>query len=175
MDIGKLLFNPNGRIAQQQYWIGVLIIIGGNFIANFIPLLGFIISLGLIYVGVAVYGKRLHDAGRTAWLHAVPWAINIALLVVGFMIFGGAIISAIFAADAGDDVGAAASAIGGGIGFFAVMAAGLLVWIGYTIWVGTLPGEPGPNRFGPVPGSEPAMAGPGPQPGPSSSAGPPAA
>lgn len=154
MNIGHVLFSPNGRIGQQDYWIGVLIIILCNLFLTWIPLLGFLIGLGLIWVGVAVYGKRLHDAGRTAWIHAIPWAVSLVLLVVSFMIFGGAIISAVMAGDAGDDAGAAAAAIGGGLGFVAVQSIGFLVWIGYTIWVGLLTGEPGENRFGPVPGTQ---------------------
>lgn len=66
MDWQFLLFNPNGRIGPRDYWIGVAIIIGGNLLADVLPVLGGLLWLLLIWVGLCVYGKRLHDAGRSA-------------------------------------------------------------------------------------------------------------
>jgi uncharacterized membrane protein YhaH (DUF805 family) len=83
MDIGNLLFNPNGRIGQKEFWIGVAIIVGGNLLLTWIPFLGTLIWLGLVWVGIAVYGKRLHDAGNSAWLHAVPWGVSLLLGLIG--------------------------------------------------------------------------------------------
>lgn len=163
MNIGQLLFNPNGRIAQQEYWIGILIIVAGNIVAGFIPILGFIISLGLIYVGVCVYGKRLHDAGKTAWLHAVPWAVSIVLGILGAVFAGGAVMSAMMAGN-GDMDPMAALAAGGTFALF--MGLSFLVWIVYTIWVGVMKGDPGANQYGPVPGAQAVDTGPAPGAGP---------
>ncbi|PWE16518.1 hypothetical protein DDZ18_12165 [Marinicauda salina] len=150
MNIGHLLFSPNGRIGQQEYWIGVLIIIAANIVANFIPILGFIVSLGLIYVGVCVYGKRLHDTGRTAWIHAVPWAVSIVLGIIGMIMVGGAV----FAAMSGSGEVDMAAMMAGSSGAFLVFSLSFLVWIAYTIWVGVLKGDAGANQYG-----EPVLAG----------------
>lgn len=159
MDFGKVMFSPNGRIGQQDYWIGVLIIIGGNIIGGFIPILGFFISLVLIWCGIAVYGKRLHDAGKSAWLHVIPWALGILLGVIGFVMILGAGLGAAMSADGGelepDQI--LALIAGGGTGIL-VMSSSFLVWIIYTIWVGVMKGEPEANAHGPVPGSEPTPA-----------------
>jgi uncharacterized membrane protein YhaH (DUF805 family) len=170
MNIGNVLFSPNGRIGQQDYWIGVLIIIGGNIVAGVLPIIGTLIALGLIWVGISVYGKRLHDAGKSAWLHVIPWTASIVLFIIGtFMVVGGAISAGLMSN--GDDLSpeqimTLVSAGGAGL---AVMGLSTLVWIAYTIWVGVLAGEPTDNAFGSVPGADaaPAPQAPAGGPGPS--------
>lgn len=158
MNITHVLFSPNGRIGQQEYWIGVLILIAANIVASFIPILGFIISLALIWVGIAVYGKRLHDAGKTAWLHAVPWAVSFVLVVIGSVMAGGAVLAAM-AGGGGDDVDLATLIAGAGAASLFFLLS-FVVWLGYTIWVGLLKGDAGDNRFGPAPGAVPPAAEP---------------
>lgn len=150
MNLTHVLFSPNGRIGQQEYWIGILILIAANIVSNFIPILGFFISLFLIYVGVCIYGKRLHDAGRTAWIHGLVWLINIVIFIIGIVMAGGAIMAAIM--NGGGDEAAMMAALGASGGMFAVMGLGLLIWIIYTVWVGIAAGDPGENRFGMPPG-----------------------
>ncbi len=150
MNITHVLFSPNGRIGQQEFWIGVLILIAANIVAGFIPILGFIISLGLIWVGIAVYGKRLHDAGKTAWLHAIPWAVSIVLMTIGAVMAGGAVLAAMMGG--GDDVDVAAMLAGAGAASLFFLLS-FVVWIAYTIWVGLLKGDAGDNRFGPASGA----------------------
>ncbi|MFN3835687.1 MAG: DUF805 domain-containing protein [Glycocaulis sp.] len=150
MNITHVLFSPNGRIGQQEFWIGVLILVAANLIANFIPLLGFIISLVLIWVGIAVYGKRLHDAGKSAWLHAIPWAVSIVLMTIGAVMAGGAVFAAMMGG--GDDVDVATLIAGAGAASLFFLLS-FVVWIAYTIWVGLLKGDAGDNRFGPAPGA----------------------
>jgi len=157
MNITHVLFSPNGRIGQQEYWIGILILIAGNIVASFITILGFIISLGLIWVGIAVYGKRLHDAGKSAWLHAIPWGVSLLLGIIGGVMVGGAVIAAM--TGDGDDVDIAAVLAGaGGASLFFLLS--FLVWVGYTIWAGVIKGDAGDNRFGPVPAPPPPPATP---------------
>lgn len=150
MNITHVLFSPNGRIGQQEYWIGILILIAANIVASFIPLLGLLISLALIWVGIAVYGKRLHDAGKSAWLHALPWAVSIVLMTIGIVMAGGAVFAAMIGG--GDDVDVATMMAGAGAASLFFLLS-FLVWIAYTIWVGVLKGEAGDNRFGPAPGA----------------------
>ncbi len=160
MNIGNVLFSPNGRIGQQDYWIGILILIGGNIVANFIPILGFLISLGLIWVGIAVYGKRLHDSGKTAWIHLLPWALSAVLFLVGVVIMVASAISAGIISESSTDFSTdqiIALVSAGGVGLL-LLGLSSLVWVIYTIWVGVMAGDPGENRFGPAPGADAATA-----------------
>lgn len=151
MDWGHLLFSPNGRIGQNAYWIGVLIIVLGNIILPMVPIIGQIAWFVLIWNGIAVYGKRLHDGGKTAWIHAVPWGLNIGLLVLAFVLFGAGLLQLIFDANANEEPSAESvigliAASGGALG---LMLVGSLIWLGYTIWLGVMDGDPGPNAYGP--------------------------
>ena len=151
MDWGRVLFDPNGRIGKQTYWIGVLIIFLGNIILPAIPLIGTFAWFALIWVGVAIYGKRLHDTGRTAWVHAIPWVVTSVLTALGFILFGASLIPVI--ADALNEVEPDAFSIGsvlagvGGLALFGLI--GAVVWIGYTIWLGVLDSDPRGEVYGP--------------------------
>jgi uncharacterized membrane protein YhaH (DUF805 family) len=153
MNWGHVLFSPNGRISKSHYWYGVLVIILANLFSNFIPILGTLISLGLIWVGIAVYGKRLHDTGRSAWLHAVPWALSIALVIAGFVMIGGTLLELGLNDRLEDpdteEIFAILAASGG---FLLMMLLSTLVWIVYTLWLGFSAGDTEANAYGPVPG-----------------------
>lgn len=107
MNLGHVLFSPNGRIGQQEYWIGILILVGSNVFLTWIPLLGLLVWLALIYMGICIYGKRLHDIGKSAWIHAGVWALQLVIGMIGFAMAGGAIMAAL-ASGAGDQAGLAA-------------------------------------------------------------------
>ena len=142
-----LLLDPNGRIAAREYWIGVAIIVGGNILADIIPILGGLIWLGLIWVGLCVYGKRLHDTGRSAAIHAVPWVASFVLSVLAVLMVGGAILSGLMS---GENVGPGLFLSAGG-GLLFLGGLGMLIWAGYTVWLGLALGENGPNQYGPEP------------------------
>lgn len=75
MDIAQLLFNTNGRIGQRAFLRGVILLTGFLIISMVVEAYGPLIlsgmfsflTLGTIYCYLCVYGKRLHDSGRTAW------------------------------------------------------------------------------------------------------------
>jgi len=161
MDWQFLLFNPNGRIGQKDFWIGAAILLGGNILANILPILGGLLWLLLIWVGICVYGKRLHDIGQTALIHLIPWALNFLVFILAVMMVGGAIISAWMS---GGDVGPGLILSAGG-GLFSLMSMSVLIWAGYTIWLGLALGENGANQYGPEPAIEMKPAfGDGPKP-----------
>lgn len=103
----NLLLSPTGRIGKRQFWQGVVILVAAQLIMTGISLLfvsptdasgpmGMLISFGFsiayFYVYLCVYGKRLHDAGTSAWwylLMAFGW-IALYLLTIDFFygIFG---------------------------------------------------------------------------------------
>ena len=147
MDYQYVLLNPNGRIAPREFWIGVAIILGGNVLAGLIPLIGGLLGLGLIWVGICVYGKRLHDAGRSAWLHVIPWGVSLLLGLISMVILGGTILAAVLS---GEDFDLLALIAAGGL-VSILTSVSALVWIGYTLWVGFIEGQAGANAYGPAP------------------------
>ncbi len=160
MDFGKVLFSLQGRMGQQDYWIGVLIIIGAQivgslFLGPLMPLLWF----ALIWVGIAVYGKRLHDAGRSAWIHLIPWAIWLVLLIICFSVVGAAIVGFVVGLDGAEPSASDAFGLVGTLGAgLAILGLSYVVWMVYTVWVGLLPSEDHDNVYGPVPGGDGATS-----------------
>jgi len=83
----SVLFNPNGRIGPRTFWRGVIVLLGAMIIINVAgayggpagQLLG-IFSLVAPYCYLCVYGKRLHDSGKTAWMFVA--------FLVGYFIIG---------------------------------------------------------------------------------------
>ncbi|MEM7328076.1 MAG: DUF805 domain-containing protein [Pseudomonadota bacterium] len=77
--MGELLFNPNGRIGRNRFWQGMVILtvasvlVAAGFRMVALPLV--FLHFALIYPYVCVVGKRLHDAGMTAWLSLAVWVV----------------------------------------------------------------------------------------------------
>ena len=79
-----LLLNPNGRILRNRFWQGmviltvgsVLITAGSTMVSTNIGYLSFL----LIFPYICVYGKRLHDAGFSAWLVIGVWLTNMGVV-----------------------------------------------------------------------------------------------
>jgi len=147
MDWQYLLFNPNGRIGQGDFWRGVAVLVLANLLVHVIPLLGGLIWLVLIWVGIAVYGKRLHDAGRSALWHAVPWLVGLVAWGFAMVVLGGAILTAVFS---DGDVSPWAMISAGG-SLLGVLGLTNLVWLVYTLWVGLAVGDSGDNVYGAAP------------------------
>lgn len=168
--MGDLLFNPNGRIGRNRFWQGMviltvlsLLVVAANTMVS--PMVG-IISLLLIYPYICVYGKRLHDAGTTAW-----WVIAIWLgsLVISFIF--GLVVGPFFMTPEMIDIQEEASerlATGDWAGFMQGMeiVAGkmlplnLIATVGtnliLALIVGSLKTDPNENKHGPVPGTQSA-------------------
>ncbi|MEM9738262.1 MAG: DUF805 domain-containing protein [Pseudomonadota bacterium] len=70
----SVLFSPNGRIGPRTFWRGVVVLLAAMIIINvagayagpFGQLLG-LFTLAAPYCYLCVYGKRLHDSGKSAW------------------------------------------------------------------------------------------------------------
>ena len=88
--MGDLLFNPNGRIARNRFWQGMVLLTVASVVVSSAALLVHpmfdFISLALIFPYVCVYGKRLHDAGQTAWWVIAIWFGVVVIQVILFMI-----------------------------------------------------------------------------------------
>lgn len=96
----KLLLSPAGRIGRKDFWIGFLLFCALSVLVNLIlkrlgsgSTLAFLISLPfpflVLHMSYAVYGKRLHDMGRSFW--PLTWMIVslILVLMVIMLSFGG--------------------------------------------------------------------------------------
>ena len=149
MDWKNLFLNANGRIGQKDFWIGFLILFVVSFVVHFIPVLGQILWLVLIYPTVCLYSKRLHDFGKSGWLVLVPYAVLFLALVIAVMFVGTAVLMG--GASNLDTGAAAAGAVGGLMLAGLVGLAALLVCLGFLLWVGLSKGDPGPNRYGSPP------------------------
>jgi len=104
----KILFSPSGRMGRRDYLIGLVGIVILTTVVNFAlsrmgnSVWAFLISLPfpflVLHMTYSVYGKRLHDVGRSFW----PLTGMIVLLIcvaIGIMLaFGGAEYFADFAA-----------------------------------------------------------------------------
>lgn len=146
-DWQKLLFSFEGRSRRSHFWIGWLICLGVGVVAGWIPLLGGLISLALIWPNLAISVKRLHDMGHSGWLVAIPWVVSIvgvfvAIGLIGVTAFANA------AALEREDPAAIFALIGPALGLFGLLA---LVNLGFLLWIGVSDGQAGDNRFGPNP------------------------
>jgi len=146
-DWQRLFLSADGRIGRQEYWIAFLMLLGAGVVARFIPFLGPLLSLALIYPQVCVGSKRLHDIGRSGFLMLIPYGVFVVALILGLMLGG----MAFLAGMAGGDGGATAAAVGAGLGLAGIVLVACLVSLGFIIWVGVTPSQPGENRYGPEP------------------------
>ena len=160
MDIGYVLFSPEGRIGRQDFWVGFLILFAAGVLLHLIPVLGTLVWMLSIYCWIVLYAKRLHDFNRTGWWSLIPILAN----VIGFAVIASFVLAIIFGVAAGSayygDGETAWWAVGpwlGGIfGIAAVLGALGLIHLIFLIWVGVSAGTPGPNRYGPPPVRPPA-------------------
>ena len=84
MSIFQILFSFEGRISRQPYWIGWIIL-------NIVVLVGqmsgssdlsLILSVLIIWPGLALQAKRWHDRNKSAWwillnftIIGIPWVL----------------------------------------------------------------------------------------------------
>lgn len=79
MDYKWLLLSTDGRLNRKPYWMTALVIFAVSIVvgildaiifgteANDIPVLSMIYALAVIWPGIALGVKRLHDRGRSGW------------------------------------------------------------------------------------------------------------
>ncbi len=146
-DWQKLLLSFEGRTRRSHFWIGWLICLGAGVVAGWIPVIGGLISLALIWPNLAISVKRLHDMGKSGWLVIIPWAASIVGGIVAVSMMGVSALSNASALEDGDPA-AIFALLGPAMGILAVVA---LIGIGFLLWIGLSEGQPGDNRFGPNP------------------------
>lgn len=150
MDWKTLFLDPKGRMGQKDFWIGWLILFCVGLILGWLtmgfPLVNQVISLALIYPGVCIYSKRLHDLGKTGWLAAIPYGLSALVTLMALATTAG-LLSGMATGNGGLTAGAMAGVAG--MGLFGLVS--LIVIIGFLLWLGLSKGDPGDNQYGPPP------------------------
>lgn len=141
----------DGRINRQRFWLGLIVLIVVHIVVGILlaliadgqllALLGLVLSLVLLYPGLALAIKRLHDRNKSA----TPWVYIFygpGLLLLIMQTFG---------------IGYSLQTLDGTpqmlpetFGWI-VMAISVIVGIWALIELGFLKGTTGPNHFGPDP------------------------
>lgn len=81
----KLFTSPSGRISRKQFWLhGFLPIFIGNIVLGWIPVLGQLISLALLWASICIGFKRFHDLGYPGW-----WSLVYLIPILAGGIFVG--------------------------------------------------------------------------------------
>ena len=109
------------RVDRKTLWIGAGVLAGLTLLCVFLPAKIQIVRFILFLGWIVLYGQRLHDFGRSAWWQGL---IYLAMLAVG--------VGLVFA----------------GVNWELATAGAYLPQLAFTIWLGLVPGDPGPNRFG---------------------------
>lgn len=146
-DFQKALFSFEGRLRRSHFWIGWLICLGVGVVAGWIPLIGFVISIGLIWPNLAITVKRLHDMGMSGWIAAVPFVANVVGFIMMFVSVGASVFMNAAALE-NEDPAAIMALLGPMLGILGIL---FLVNIGFLLWVGLSDGKPGSNKYGPNP------------------------
>ena len=149
-DFQSAMLSFNGRLRRQHFWISWLILLGASVVLGWIPIIGTVISIALIWPNVAISVKRLHDMGKTGWFVVIPWVATI----IGFFMIVSAVGLAIFTnpqAFENEDPEAMLAMFGSMMGGFAIMG---LVGLAFLLWIGITDSQRGDNKFGPNPKGE---------------------
>ena len=146
-DWKHLFFSFEGRTRRSHFWIGWLVCLGAGVVAGWLPLIGLVISIALIWPNLAITVKRLHDMGHTGWLAAIPYVVGIIGGIAAISMMGATAIMNASALEA-EDPAAIMALLGPAFGLFALI---FLVALGFLLWVGLTDSQRGDNRFGPNP------------------------
>ncbi|WP_312065673.1 DUF805 domain-containing protein [Brevundimonas sp.] len=149
-DFASAMFSFNGRLRRQHFWISWLILLGVSIVTGWLPIIGGLIGLVLIWPNLAISVKRLHDMGKSGWFVVIPYVA----MIIGFIMIISAVGMAIFTnpqAFENEDPAAALSMVGSMMGGFAVMG---LVGLAFLLWIGITDSQRGDNKFGPNPKGE---------------------
>jgi uncharacterized membrane protein YhaH (DUF805 family)/cold shock CspA family protein len=149
-DAKKTFLSFYGRTRRSHFWVAWLCLFGAGFLTNFIPLIGWLIGLALIWPNTAIQVTRLHDMGKTGWLVLIPILTTIG---GGFAIIATVGVAALTNMEGleNEDPAVIVATFLPALGIGTIMA---LVSLGFLLWIGIAEGQRGDNRFGPNPKGE---------------------
>ena len=161
----SLFFSAEGRIGRREFWIAALILFIAWIVSHLFHILAPLIWIGLLYVWICVYAKRLHDFGKSAVMILAPFVV-IFIALAAAVVFGGlGVIGMLVAAAMHGLEPSSWTVMFGGLGVMVICltVAGLAKII-FLLWVGLSPGDAGTNQYGPPPGFPVPPAPPSPTP-----------
>lgn len=164
MDFRFLFFDPQGRIGPRAFGQGFIVLTGVMLVIMTLSVVASpqvnMLQYALVFPYVCLFGKRLHDAGMTAWLwlafvvgwgilNAVVGGILMQMMVPGASDISMEVFNAIMAPDSVDQAELSAkmeefvrlSAVPNILGF--LISAGLTGFAAYS-----LRSDPNSNRYG---------------------------
>jgi uncharacterized membrane protein YhaH (DUF805 family) len=137
-----------GRSNRQEYWISVALLIVVAAVLSYFQMQA--ASAAITIMWVVTWVRRLHDVGLSGWFAGAPIVFLIVLVFAAFAFGGSSFENVLLAIQSNDPK--AISESGAGL-LIAVVAVGLIVQFGFTIWLGAKSGDAGKNKFGPPPES----------------------
>jgi len=160
---GQFYFSAKARISRKQYWLKGLLALYGIWLILYCIMLPFAISkntvgtavfgsllaiytLVIIWPGLAILIKRIHDRNKSGWLILIPMIPGVLLAIIWSV----AIVGVISAAASGSQV-ATGVLVGAGVFTWIVwlISFGISIW--FFIEFGCMRGTIGANAYGPDP------------------------
>jgi uncharacterized membrane protein YhaH (DUF805 family) len=165
----KMLLSPSGRMGRKDFWIAMMLFAALVILFNLMlgrliesdSTLAFLISLPfpflVLHMAYSVYGKRLHDMGRSFWPLTAMIVSLIMVAIIVMLTFGGSEYFSEFAQyDRKEDIDPAEieriktayqERLSQGNATVSNIMMGIIA--GFTLWCGLSKTDPETNKYGP--------------------------
>ncbi len=153
MDFGNLFFSAYGRIGRQEFWVGWAILLMVGIFFAFVPFINLILPWGLLYCGICLRSKRLHDMGRTGWWQIIPHVAKLVCLIIVIYLVAAAVLAGV-AWHMLIHPAVVAGAVAGAITLVMALFAVWLIDVAFLLWIGIVEPDPYDNTYGPGPANE---------------------
>jgi uncharacterized membrane protein YhaH (DUF805 family) len=134
----------DGRSSQKEYWLSVALIYGLSIV--FIGVFH-LRGVGGFTFWILIYARRLHDIGKSLWWGVGATLLSTLAFVAGFLALGPNLRAATHGQTHNINGHAA-------VAFLGWIGCGLLMHLGFVLWLGLQKGDTGENRFGPPPSTK---------------------
>lgn len=164
MSLMQILFSPKGRIGPGAFWRGIIILLSFQIVVTIIGMYGpasvagilEILSILTIYPYLCVFGKRLHDSGKSAWMFLL-FVLGYVIILIASMVmapgFGDFMTQYMELTEAGDTEGLEALSEQSGRMFAIPSLVGTIIANGVLGFLAArLHSYPETNQYGPPPG-----------------------